>query len=141
MPRPGDVGVGTALLIFNRDRKVLLGKRKGAHRAGCWAPPGGWLDRPDASTDKAVIRETLEETGLVVVRCWRFYWTTEDHPELEARTVTLYHIANEHDWYGEPQVMEPHKCEEWDWFALDELPQPLFPGIDEALDEYRERGM
>ena len=44
MPRPNNVGVGTALLIFNRDRKVLLGKRKGAHRAGCWAPPeAGWI--------------------------------------------------------------------------------------------------
>ena len=140
MPRPNNVGVGTALLIFNRDRKVLLGKRKGAHRAGCWAPPGGWLDRPDVSTEEAVIRETFEETGLVVRFAERFFWTTEDQPELGARTVTLYHLARPHDWSGTPEVREPNKCDEWRWFALDDLPGPMFPGVGEALDEYRERG-
>ena len=70
----------------------------------------------------------------------RFFWTTEDQPELGARTVTLYHLARPHDWSGTPEVREPNKCDEWRWFALDELPSPMFPGVGEALDEYRERG-
>ena len=140
MPRPNDVGVGTAVLIFDKQRRVLLGKRKGAHRAGYWSAPGGWLDRPDESTVKAVVREAYEETGLVLRSAIQFDWTTEDHPELECRTVTLYHVAWPHHYSGEPRVMEPNKCEEWGWFQLDELPSPLFPGLYDALEEFRERG-
>ena len=31
------------------------------------------------------------------------------------------------DWKsGEPHVLEPEKCEGWDWYSLDNLPMPLF---------------
>ncbi len=40
MPAP-QVGVGVLIL---RDGKVLLGRRKGSHGAGCWSAPGGHLD-------------------------------------------------------------------------------------------------
>jgi 8-oxo-dGTP diphosphatase len=34
---------------------------------------------------------------------------------------------------GEPQVLEPDKCEAWGWFAWDDLPQPLFLPIRNLL--------
>ncbi|WP_134596929.1 NUDIX domain-containing protein, partial [Pseudomonas aeruginosa] len=40
MPAP-QVGVGVLIL---RDGKVLLGRRKGSHGAGCWSAPGGHLE-------------------------------------------------------------------------------------------------
>ena len=128
MPRPSDVGVGTAVVILNKKGQVLLGKRKGAHAAGCWSVPGGWLDRSDTNTIDAVIREVYEETGLTLQECAQAGWTTEDHPELECRTVTLYHLAGWGSWYGEPVVMEPNKCESWEFFDTDNLPTPMFPG-------------
>jgi 8-oxo-dGTP diphosphatase len=139
MPRPNDVGVGTALLVFKVIRGVkhlLLGKRKGAHAAGCWSFPGGWMDRADDASAKACARELLEEAGLVADPCYihPVAWTTEDHPELNARTVTLYHECYVFD--GEPKVMEPNKCEEWRWFPVDQLPHPLFPGIEGIMDQY-----
>jgi hypothetical protein len=34
------------------------------------------------------------------------------------------------DWKsGEPKVMEPEKCEGWDWYPLDRLPEPLFATV------------
>ncbi len=31
------------------------------------------------------------------------------------------------DWLsGEPNVMEPDKCEGWAWYDLNNLPKPLF---------------
>lgn len=36
-------------------------------------------------------------------------------------------IAMVVDWKsGTPRILEPNKCEEWRWFALGELPKPLF---------------
>jgi 8-oxo-dGTP diphosphatase len=134
MPRPNDVGVGTALIVLNEKQEILLGKRKGAHRAGHWCCPGGWIDRSDTSTSDAVIREALEEAGLTVHIVSHLGWTTEDHPELGVRTITLYHFAEPDHWEGEASVMEPDKCEEWGWFPLNDLPDPLFPGIEGMVD-------
>ena len=139
MPRPNDVGVGVALIVLNEKREILLGKRKGAHRAGHWAFPGGWIDRPDQSTLVTCQREALEEAGLTVHKAQQFHWTTEDHPEIEARGVTLYHVSHDYQWAGVPKVMEPHKCEKWEWFPLSDLPEPLFPGLSEAVDVLLER--
>jgi len=133
MPKPDDVGVGTALIILNEKGEILLGERKGAHRAGHWCCPGGWLDRPDPTTDVAVIREAYEETGLLVERVHHHMWTSEDHPHAGFRSITLYHFAFPDDWKGTPRVMEPEKCTGWAWFAPNDLPSPLFPGIEKAV--------
>lgn len=61
MPAP-QVGVGVLIL---RDGKVLLGRRKGSHGAGCWSAPGGHLEFGEAVEDCA-LREALEETGLAL---------------------------------------------------------------------------
>ncbi len=55
MPVP-QVGVGVLIL---RDGKVLLGRRKGSHGAGCWSAPGGHLEFGEAVEDCA-LREALE---------------------------------------------------------------------------------
>ena len=45
--------------------------------------------------------------------------------------VTVFTIVTE--FTGEPQLLEPHKCEGWRWFSSDELPSPLFTPISNLL--------
>ena len=45
--------------------------------------------------------------------------------------VTLYMISEAE---GEPRVMEPDKCERWEWFEWDELPEPLFTSFRNLLE-------
>jgi 8-oxo-dGTP diphosphatase len=135
MPKPNDVGVGTALIIISPKGEILLGKRKGSHAAGNWSVPGGWLDRDDKTTAHAVVREVAEETDLIFQPSdvHSMLWTTEDHPDF--RSVTLYHyIELQHEVF--PRTREPHKCEGWQWFPLQELPSPLFPELDKAIDHF-----
>src|SRR5690606_15020688 len=64
--------VGLGVLIV-RDGLVLLGERRGPHRGGTWAPPGGHLEFGETPEEGAA-RETREETGLVLQGIRRGPW-------------------------------------------------------------------
>lgn len=119
MERP-KVGVG--VLIIDGD-KILLGKRKSAHGEGYWAPPGGHLEFGE-SWEACAQREVLEETGLPLADV-QFYAVTNDvFHETGKHYVTIFMCAS---YGGEPvQNLEPEKCEGWEWFAFDHLPDKLF---------------
>ena len=38
---------------------------------------------------------------------------------------------------GEPQLAEPEKCDGWDWYDLDDLPQPLFVVTRRMIESLR----
>lgn len=58
------VTVDTALFSFDGKRgKVLLIKRGGHPFIGCWAFPGGFVDK-DETCETAAARELAEETGI-----------------------------------------------------------------------------
>ncbi|GAB4562507.1 MAG: NUDIX hydrolase [Anaerolineae bacterium] len=127
-PRP-QVGMGVLVL---RGRKVLLGKRRGAHGAGSYAAPGGHIEFGE-SLAEAARREVLEETGLRVqnirlLAVGSYMWGEDRH----YIDVDMVCEAPE----GEPQVMEPHKCEGWAWYDLDDLPEPLFIVTRRMIEAY-----
>ncbi len=121
------VGVG---VIVVRDHKVLLGKRKNAHGDGDWNFPGGHLEFGEEIIDCA-IRETKEETGLELSDARVGPFTNDIFFHEQKHYITIFVIGS--STQGEPQVLEPHKCESWQWFAWDNLPQPLFLPIQNLL--------
>jgi 8-oxo-dGTP diphosphatase len=56
------VGVGAVIML---EGKILLEQRKNEPGRGKWSVPGGKVELGE-TPEKAVIRETKEETGLVV---------------------------------------------------------------------------
>jgi 8-oxo-dGTP diphosphatase len=111
--------VGVGVVIVNGSNKVLLGLRKGSHRAGTWGFPGGHLDFGEMVSDCSV-RETLEETGLnVVVVDSQFDWNERISSD-KGHYITMYTRA---ELAGDdtPILMEPDKCETWQWFSLEEV--------------------
>lgn len=118
-------------MIF-KDNKVLLGKRKNSSGAGEFAWPGGHLEFGESFEDCAK-RETMEEAGIKInnvrfLRLMNFKNSSGKH---------YADIGLVADWAsGDPKTMEPEKCEGWDWYNLDNLPQPLFgpvPSYFESL--------
>lgn len=126
-------GVG---VIVCKNRKVLVGVRKGAHGAGLWAFPGGHIDPTDKSLKLCGEREVFEETGIV---CNIFnpdhyrqdLFTTYDILSEDGQKVyvTCYLVA---DYLlggttmkkGDEEMilpLEADKCEGWYWKSLDEL--------------------
>ena len=123
------IGVG---VIIRKDGKFLLGKRKGNHGGGYWAFPGGHLEMNE-SIEECAEREVMEETGLVVKNFKKLTFTNDVFLETKKHYVTLFVVTDYQG--GEVKIMEPDKCEEWDWFGLDNLPSPLFLPIQNFLRE------
>lgn len=124
------VRVGTAVLIY-RDSKLLLGKRRGSHGAGTYSLPGGHVDWGEVPVQSAS-REVVEETGMEVIKIWPDDTTPWVNTFFEEgkQYITLFFNAK---CDGEPRVMEPEKCESWDWYGPSELPSPLFGCLKDVL--------
>lgn len=113
--------VGLGVLIF-KDKKVLLGKRKNAHGAGEYAFPGGHLEFMESFEDCAR-REVREETGIEIENI-RFQYLGNITSYGNKHYVQIMLMA---DWKeGDAKVLEPEKCEAWEWFDLESLPEPMF---------------
>ena len=118
------VGVGIGVMIFKNGR-VLLGKRKGSHGAGEWAPPGGHFEYGE-SLEESARREVREETGLEIesINFLSLYNQKDYMPK------HVINIGLTAKWKsGEAKVLEPEKCEEWKWCEIDNLPEPLFATV------------
>lgn len=125
------VGVGVIIL---KDGKVLLGQRKNAHGAGTWAFPGGRLEFGE-SLEMCAMREVLEETGLVLRGVRKYDFADDIFPENNTHYVTLFMIAD--TFSGKLENREPDKCEGWDWFEVNALPEPLFRPIQTLIMQER----
>ena len=126
------VRVGVAVLVYTISG-LLLGLRKGSHGANKWAPPGGHVDFGEKPIDTAK-RELLEETGLVATEIIPGSWTNDYFEEEGKHYITLYFYAKAK---GEPQLLEPDKCQVWQFFPWEKLPDNLFL----SLKNFREKNV
>jgi 8-oxo-dGTP diphosphatase len=118
------VGVGAFILKSeqedNKNPRFLVGKRKGAHGAGTFALPGGHLEFGE-SPEECAAREMLEETGLAVKNV-RFLTATNDYmPADNKHYVTIFMVSEREDASAEAEILEPDKCEGWEWWSWEEL--------------------
>ena len=127
MERSPKVGIGVMVI---KDGKMLLGKRKNAHGEGTWSYPGGHLEFGE-SWEACSKREVLEETGIQIKNL-RFGMVTNDVFEKEHKHYITIFIVADFD-AGDLKLMEPHKCEQWDWFEWGQFPEPLFLPIINQL--------
>ncbi|CAL9361120.1 hypothetical protein SUDANB105_00667 [Streptomyces sp. enrichment culture] len=117
--------------------EVLLSRRAGdVYAAGCWHLPSGHLDGPWEDMVTAIVRETREETGVVVDPADVRAAVTIHHrsPAGGARIGVFFEVRR---WHGTPQVMEPRVCDAMGWFPLDELPEPMVAYCRAGLDAYQ----
>ena len=116
------VGVGVVVVS---EGKVLFGKRKGTHGAGCWSTAGGHLEFGE-TIEECAKRELFEETGLQATSLILGPWTN-NVIDGSKHYVTLFVFVDR--FVGEVTLKEPDKCEGWHWFDWKEIPSPLFPTV------------
>jgi len=123
--------IGVAAIVI-KDNMVLLGKRKNAHGAGTWAFPGGHLEFNESIEDCAK-REVFEETGIHIKNIRYGTFTNDIFRKDQKHYVTLFVISEYDD--GQLELKEPEKCEKWDWFFWNELPEPRFLPLKNLLEQ------
>lgn len=60
-------------------------------------------------------------------------FTNDVFEQEDKHYITLFVVAECE--VGEAKIMEPNKCKQWKWFALDSLPKPLFLPMTNVLAE------
>lgn len=126
---PPQVRVGVAVLV-QRQGRVLMGRRRGSHGAATWALPGGHLEYGETPADCAR-RELAEETSLQATHLVPGPYTNDVFSAEGRHYVTLFLLAEVAA--GDPQVLEPDKCEGWHWCDWHALPQPLFQPLQSLV--------
>jgi 8-oxo-dGTP diphosphatase len=104
--------------VILRGKKILLIKRANDPFKGYWALPGGYVDW-DETTEEAVAREVMEETGLKVIsaKLTGIYSSPSRHPQ------QVINIAYFVETVGEPKAADD--ALELQWFSIGELPSDL----------------
>lgn len=121
-------------VIIVKENTVLLWKRKNSHWDNTWCFPGWHLDFKESWVNCA-IRETLEETNISIENITHIATTNDIFEKENKHYVTIYMKSDYKS--GEVTLMEPDKCEWWNWFEINNLPTPLFLPIQNLLKEKR----
>ena len=119
-------------VIIRRKNKILLGKRKGKLARNLWGFPGGSLEFNE-NIDECARREVLEETGLKIKNLRPGTFTSVFFKKQNEHFVALIMIADYAS--GEAKVLEPDKCQKWEWFTWGKFPKNLSPLVKNVLKE------
>lgn len=98
--------------------------------------PGGKLEFGE-SFEQGAIREVFEETGIDVSSELLEVISLTNDMVPDAHFVTIGLICR--GFNGEPQVTEPDEITQWKWFALDNLPSPLFEPSKKIILNYTDK--
>lgn len=124
------IGVGAVVLDAG---KILLGKRRGKHGDGCWQLPGGHMEWFE-TVEVCCSRELFEETGLEVVSMHTGPWANAIFTQENRHYVTVFMIVTAVS--GTSTLKEPDKCDGWEWFSFNALPEPLFLPLQQLVTNY-----
>ncbi|MAZ56696.1 NUDIX hydrolase [bacterium] len=126
--------IGSAYLFLVKDGKILLQRRfQTGFEDGKYGVPSGHMDG-DETAREACAREIKEEVGVDV------------SPE-DLEIVHVMHRKASQDeridffmttdrFSGEIKNVEPHKCDDLNWFSLDDLPENMVHYVRVAIDNY-----
>ena len=125
---------GVGIIVLKKENGaayVMLHRRKGRHGPGYWGSGGGHLELGE-SLKAGALRELREEAGeALVVDKVRFLGVMNFTQLKPKHYVDVSFVAN---WVsGEPTNAAPDETTDWQWFALDNLPAPLFPPVAKYL--------
>lgn len=118
------------IALRNQSGEVLL------HRRSNTGFMDGWYDLPSGHVEKderlleTAVRELQEEVGVTVREADLQLWHINQFAANDQYYYNFFFVADK--WEGDPCIMEPEKCDDMQFFALDNLPK-LTAGSHVAL--------
>ncbi len=124
-------------LILRKENKILLLRRfNTGYEDGNYSVVAGHLDGNETFL-QAIVREAKEEAGIDIKQ-----------EDLEVVHVMHRRVPNEERidffivakrWESEPKIMETDKCDDLDWFEIDNLPENIIPYIRQAINKIKDK--
>ncbi|XP_059644858.1 nudix hydrolase 1-like [Cornus florida] len=128
---------GVAVFLL-KDKTVLLGRRRSSIGHNTFALPGGHLEFGE-SFEECADREVEEATGLLIEKI-KFLTVTnnvfyKEGKPVHAVIIFMLAAVSAHPQQL-PQNIEPDKCDSWDWYDWNNLPQPLFGPLEKLVGAF-----
>lgn len=106
-----------------KDNKVLMGLREYESINPVWTYPGG-RGRTEETLIDTLKREVCEEIGVSKFKAIKVIG------QKDGVKAGDYVFFVECEIFEEPELMEPEKFKEWEWFSIDNLPKNLIDPSD-----------
>lgn len=120
-------------LLLIRDGQVLLLRRFNTGWSdGMYSLISGHLDGDEPLTT-AMCREAQEEAGIAI-NPTELKFAHVMHRFSDVEYMDFFFTAN--TWEGEPSNTEPEKCDDMQWFPLDNLPPNILPYVRQVVEDY-----
>ena len=128
--------IPTVYLILRKGDGVLLARRynTGFHD-GDYSFPAGHLNGNETAL-AAMIREVKEEIGIILNPQDLNLIHVLHRKEPNEERINLFFTAGK--WIGEPAIMDPDKCDDLNWFRLDNLPENIIPYVRQVISCLKE---
>lgn len=123
------------LFIKNGEKILLLRRWHTGFEDGKYSLVAGRRQDNEPIADTA-IREAKEEMGVNIPRKdleLIHVMQLKDKPD----RVEFFFLAK--SWTGKPANKEGHKCNNWGWFSINQLPHDTIPYIKYALAQYQQK--
>jgi mutator protein MutT len=123
-------------LLLVRGNEILLTRRYNTgYQDGKYSLIAGHLDGDETATS-AMVREAKEEAGIVV-QPENLQFAHVMHRMSNVEYIDFFFVASR--WQGEPYITEPDKCDDMQWYTLDNLPSNLLPYVKKAIENYKKK--
>lgn len=126
------IGLGTQIIVRNKEGEILLSKRSKEIGFGEWELPGGHLEFGE-TFEQCVRRECREELGIEV----KVSNLVSVAPNFIQDNHYIVFVFLSSSFVGVPENKEPEVHSDMKWFPEDQLPENLFVASKNALDNYR----
>jgi 8-oxo-dGTP pyrophosphatase MutT (NUDIX family) len=127
------------LILIKNDKVFLLRRYNTGYHDGMYGLCAGHVEEKETFRE-AIIREAKEEVGidlkikdLKIIHVMQRY-ALPNPVELRDRVDIFIKVDK---WKGEPKNMEPHKCDDANWFSLNSLPKNTIPFVRKVLENIR----
>ena len=130
--------IPAAYLVLKDGNKILLLRRYNTgYEDGNYSLVAGHVEDGETFTE-CVIREAKEEAGVILknedLKVSHIMNRKKEGGEKNDR-VDVYLTAKK--WKGNIEIKEPSKCDNLEWFKLDNLPENIIPCVKVALEKIK----
>jgi ADP-ribose pyrophosphatase YjhB (NUDIX family) len=120
------------LLLIKGDKILLLRRFNTGWQDGNYSLPAGHLEMGETPTS-GMMREGLEEIGITLHK--EDLEMVHTMHRIHGYYIDLFFTAKK--WEGEIVNKELNKCDDLNWFPLEDLPINIVPSVKSAIEQYK----